>query len=572
MQIKSAKKKVQSLRIIIVGCGKVGHTLTEQLVREGHDITIVDTNERVVRDTTDVFDVMGIQGNGASLSVLKEAGLEEADLVIAVTGSDELNLLCCTIAKKAGGELAAIARVRNPDYSEELSYLRQQLGLSMIINPELEAAQEIARLLSRPQALTVSAFAKGHAELVRFKIPKGSILHGRRVMQLDDIFHFGYLVCAVENEGHVVIPDGSTMLHEGNDITILASSREAHHIFESIGMYQNSVKSCMIIGGGKSSYYLAKQLIEQKMEVKIIESNKERCDVLSTLLPEALVICGDGGDEELLKEEGIDSAEAFVPLTGLDEENILLTLFAKRVPGLKTITKINHITFNDVIDGLELGSVIYPKYITSEAIIAYVRARQNSIGSNVETLYHIFDNRVEAIEFRIGADAPVIGVPIMNLKLKDSLLIACINRGGKIIFPRGQDTIEPDDTIIIVTTTPASAISATFCAEGRKEREDEYKKHTLYSRMDSQYRGVADAPARCDGCVLSRGRGHCLRAGGGRLRGGRRAVDLQKAEKSGFLREGRLCLHRVGLDSDERVRLSAVYAHGRNSVVHRRAV
>ena len=213
-------------------------------------------------------------------------------------------------------------------------------------------------------------------------------------MQLDDIFQFGYLVCAVENEGHVVIPDGSTMLHEGNDITILASSREAHHIFESIGMYQNSVKSCMIIGGGKSSYYLAKQLIEQKMEVKIIE----------------------------------------------------------RVPGLKTITKINRITFNDVIDGLELGSVIYPKYITSEAIIAYVRARQNSIGSNVETLYHLFDNRAEAIEFRIGEDAPVIGVPIMNLKLKDSLLIACINRGGKIIFPRGQDTIEQDDTVIVVTT------------------------------------------------------------------------------------------------------------------------
>ena len=208
----------------------------------------------------------------------------------------------------------------------------------------------------------------------------------------------------------------------------------------------------MIIGGGKSSYYLAKQLIEQKMEVKIIESNKERCDVLSTLLPEALVICGDGGDEELLKEEGIGSAEAFVPLTGLDEENILLTLFAKRVPGLKTITKINRITFNDVIDGLELGSVIYPKYITSEAIIAYVRARQNSIGSNVETLYHLFDNRVEAIEFRVGEDAPVIGVPIMNLKLKDSLLIACINRAGRIIFPRGQDTIEQDDTVIIVTT------------------------------------------------------------------------------------------------------------------------
>ena len=437
--------------IIIVGCGKVGFTLVEQLSNEDHNIVVIDEKPEKVQYITDRLDVMGIVGNGINHKTLLEAGIATADLLIAVTGDDEKNLLCCVIAKKTG-HCQTIARVRNPDYSEELPYLRQQLGLSMIINPELEAAQEIARLLSRPQALTVSSFAKGHAELVRFKIPKGSILHGRRVMQLDDIFQFGYLVCAVENEGHVVIPDGSTMLHEGNDITILASSREAHHIFESIGMYQNSVKSCMIIGGGKSSYYLAKQLIEQKMEVKIIESNKARCDELSTLLPEALVICGDGGDEELLKEEGIGSAEAFVPLTGLDEENILLTLFAKRVPGLKTITKINRITFNDVIDGLELGSVIYPKYTTSEAIIAYVRARQNSIGSNVETLYHLFDNRAEAIEFRIGEDAPVIGVPIMNLKLKDSLLIACINRGGKIIFPRGQDTIEQDDTVIVVTT------------------------------------------------------------------------------------------------------------------------
>ena len=449
MQIKSAKKKVQSLRIIIVGCGKVGHTLTEQLVREGHDITIVDTNERVVRDTTDVFDVMGIQGNGASLSVLKEAGLEEADLVIAVTGSDELNLLCCTIAKKAGGELAAIARVRNPDYSEELSYLRQQLGLSMIINPELEAAQEIARLLSRPQALTVSAFAKGHAELVRFKIPKGSILHGRRVMQLDDIFHFGYLVCAVENEGHVVIPDGSTMLHEGNDITILASSREAHHIFESIGMYQNSVKSCMIIGGGKSSYYLAKQLIEQKMEVKIIESNKERCDVLSTLLPEALVICGDGGDEELLKEEGIDSAEAFVPLTGLDEENILLALHAGRHSRAKLFTKVNRVNFEEVIASMPIGKVIRPKQTTAELISQYTRAMQNSMGSNVETLHQL--DGAEALEFRVAAHH-LTGVPLQYMPIRPDVLLCCINRRGKRIIPRGHDVLHEGDTVIVVST------------------------------------------------------------------------------------------------------------------------
>ena len=449
MQIKSAKKKVQSLRIIIVGCGKVGHTLTEQLVREGHDITIVDTNERVVRDTTDVFDVMGIQGNGASLSVLKEAGLEEADLVIAVTGSDELNLLCCTIAKKAGGELAAIARVRNPDYSEELSYLRQQLGLSMIINPELEAAQEIARLLSRPQALTVSAFAKGHAELVRFKIPKGSILHGRRVMQLDDIFHFGYLVCAVENEGHVVIPDGSTMLHEGNDITILASSREAHHIFESIGMYQNSVKSCMIIGGGKSSYYLAKQLIEQKMEVKIIESNKERCDVLSTLLPEALVICGDGGDEELLKEEGIDSAEAFVPLTGLDEENILLSMHAGRHSKARLFTKVNRVNFEEVISQLPIGTIIRPKQTTAELIGQYTRAMQNSMGSNVETLHQL--GGAEALEFRVAAHH-LTGVPLQDMPIRPDVLLCCINRKGRRIIPRGRDELQEGDTVIVVST------------------------------------------------------------------------------------------------------------------------
>lgn len=234
----------------------MGYTLTEQLVREGHDITVVDTNERVISDVSDVFDVMGICGNGASHRVLMEAGLQNADLVIAVTGSDELNLLCCTIARKAGSDLAAIARVRNPDYSEELGYLRRQLGLSMIINPELEAAREIARLLSRPQALAVSAFAKGHAELVRFKIPEDSVLDGRSVLQLEDIFRFGYLVCAVERDGMVHIPDGSYMLHGGDDISILASARDVHRIFESIGMRSNAVHSCMIIGGGKASYYL----------------------------------------------------------------------------------------------------------------------------------------------------------------------------------------------------------------------------------------------------------------------------------------------------------------------------
>lgn len=451
MQNKAMNQSV-GMRIIIVGCGKVGHELIGRLVSEGHDITIVDTNAQVIRDTTEMYDVMGICGNGASLSVLMEAGLEEADLVIAVTGSDELNLLCCTIAKKAGGELAAIARVRNPDYAEELAYLRQQLGLSMIINPELEAAKEIARVLSSPQALSISRFAKGHAELVRFIIPEGNVLCGKNLMQLNDVFRFDYLVCAVEREGRVTIPGGSFMLKGGDDMTIIVASRDVHRVFESIDMRSEAVRSCMIIGGGKSSYYLGKLLLEQKMDVKIIEVNRARCEELDTLLPEATVICGDGSDEILLREEGIDSMEAFVPLTGMDEENILLTLFAKRIPGLKTITKINRITFNDVIEGLELGSVVYPKHITAETITAYVRARKNSIGSNVETLYHMFDDRVEAIEFHVQKDAPVIGIPLMDLQLKNNLLIACIHRSGKIIFPRGKNMIKPGDTVIVVTT------------------------------------------------------------------------------------------------------------------------
>ena len=439
------------MNIIIVGCGKVGHTLTEQLVREGHDITIIDTNESVIRDTTEVYDVMGICGNGASRRVLMDAGLENCDLFIAVTGSDELNLLCCTIAKKAGGEIAAIARVRNPDYSEELAYLRQQLGLSMIINPELEAAKEIARNLASPQALSISAFAKGHAELVRFKIPEGNVLCGKNLMQLSAVFRFNFLVGAVERNGEVTIPDGSFQLHGGDEITIITSARDVHRIFECINMRSEDIRSCMIIGGGRSSYYLAKLLLERKMEVKIIEAKKQRCEELDSLLPGAMVICGDGSDESLLREVGIENTEAFVPLTGLDEENILLTLFAKRIPGLKTITKINRITFKDVIEGLELGSVVYPKHIAAETILAYARARQNGMGSNVETLYHMFDNRVEAIEFHVQKDAEVVGIPLMELKTKDNLLIACIGRNGKVIFPRGQDMIKAGDTVIIVT-------------------------------------------------------------------------------------------------------------------------
>ena len=377
--------------------------------------------------------------------------MQDTDLVIAVTAHDEINLLSCLTARKASG-CHAIARVRDPQYVADLGFIRDELGISMAINPELSTARVVSRLMRFPSAIGVSTFARGRIELLDIRIPAESRLDGMAVCEVNPLLRTNVLLCMVRRGETTYIPKGDFILHTGDDVTVIIPPKEQKFFFDQVGVPSTPIKTAMLVGGGKIAFFLAKILLDSGISVKIIENRLERCEFLSEKLPAATVIHGDGTDRELLDEEGLSSCGAFVSLTGMDEENILLTLFAKRVPGLKTITKINRITFNDVIDGLELGSVIYPKYITSEAIIAYVRARQNSIGSNVETLYHIFDNRVEAIEFRIGADAPVIGVPIMNLKLKDSLLIACINRGGKIIFPRGQDTIEPDDTVIIVTT------------------------------------------------------------------------------------------------------------------------
>lgn len=451
---QAANKQVtskQGLSIIIVGCGKVGATLTEQLCREGHDIAVVDKNPSKVQALTDLYDVMGLVGNGASYSVQMEAGIENADLIIAVTDSDELNLLTCTVAKRVGN-CAAIARVRNPDYSDEINYLQERLELAMIINPELEAANEIARILYLPAALSVNTFARGHAEMVRIKIPEGNVLNGQSLAKLGQDIARDILVCVVERGSEVQIPGGNFILKSGDVASFIASPKASTEFLEKIGIQTHRVKDTLLIGGGKSSYYLAKQLLEVGVGVKIIENRQERCEELSVLLPKAVVINGDGANEELLKEEGLEHAEAFVPLTGIDEENILLTLHAREVSNAKVITKINRINFHDVLARLELGSVVYPKYITAEAIIAYVRALTASMNSNVETLYHMFDHRVEAIEFRVRKESGLTDKPLKELALKNSLLIACINRNGRIIIPGGNDWIQTGDTVIIVTT------------------------------------------------------------------------------------------------------------------------
>lgn len=444
-------KDVQGLSIIIVGCGKVGSTLIEQLSREGHDITVIDKNAQKIQELTNLYDIMGIVGNGASYSTQMEAGIEETDLIIAVTESDELNLLCCTVAKRVGN-CAAIARVRTPDYSKEVNYLREKLGLAMIINPELEAAKEMARILYLPTTLEVNSFAHGQAELIKFKIPEGNVLDGVEIMSLGRNISTKVLICTVERDGEVYIPSGNTKLHKDDVISVVASRKLVKSFLEDIGFKTKRVRDTMIIGGGKAAYYLAVQLLHMGISVKIIESNRERCEELSALLPKAIIINGDGTDEELLKEEGIEETQSFVPLTGIDEENIMLTLYARQVSDAKVITKLNRIQFRDVIGQLDLGSVIYPRYITSEAIIAYVRAKKDSKNSNIETLYHMFNHRVEAIEFLVEKKSEVTDIPLMDLSLKKNLLISFINRNGTIIIPGGNDCIKVGDTVMIVTT------------------------------------------------------------------------------------------------------------------------
>ena len=439
------------MQIIIVGCGNVGATLTEQLSKEGHNITVIDVDGRIVEAVANQYDVMGVVGNGASFSVQNEAGIEEADLMIAVTTSDELNMLSCLIARKAGG-CSTIARVRNPIYNKEISFIKEELGLSMVINPEYAAACEIARLLKFPSAIKVDTFAKGRVELLKCKINEGSVLHGRPLTYLSAGLHCEVLICTVQRGDEVFIPDGNFVLQEKDVISVVASSRKANDFFKKIGMATNRIRTCMIIGGGETTYYLAKQLLSMGIGIKIIEQSKERCNELSELLPQAMVICGDGTERNLLQEEGLPKVHSFVSWTSMDEENIMLSLYAKSISNAKTITKVHRIDYDKIIDSLDLGSVLYPKNITADYILQYVRAMQNSIGSNVETLYQLIEGKVEALEFRVNEQSRLVGVPLKELQLKDNLLIACINRKGVVITPGGQDSIQMGDTVVVVTT------------------------------------------------------------------------------------------------------------------------
>ena len=444
--------QIRPLKIIIVGAGNVGRTLVEQLTREGNDITIIDKDARRVAEIANLYDVLGIVGNGATVNIQMEADISNADLFIAVTDSDELNLLCCTMAKRSGN-CSTIARVRSPEYSEDIDYLRTQLGLAMIINPDLEMAVETARLFYLPDALEISSFAHGQAELIKFRVPEGNVLDGARISDFAKNDNANILICAVQRSGNVTIPNGNFIIHNGDIVSFVMPRKKNNTVlFKHIGFGTSQVKNALIVGGGRSSYYLTKLLIKAGIHVTIIEADHDRCELLTELLPEAVIINGDGTNEELLKEEGLSTVDSFVALTNIDEQNIFLTLHAKMSSNTKVITKIKRTNFKDVIGTLDLGSVIYPRLITAERIIAYARAKRASLlNSEIDTLYHMYDN-VEATEFRVTTESKVTNNPLRSMKLKDNLMISFINRNGRVFLPTGNDTIQVGDTVMVVTS------------------------------------------------------------------------------------------------------------------------
>ena len=402
------------MNIIILGSGKVGRTLAEQLSNEVHNIVMVDIIAKNVQDISEDADIMGVLGNASSINTLLDAGIETADILIAVTGSDELNLLCCLIAKKVS-KCHTIASVRNPVYGKEIGFIKERLGISMIINPEQAAAIEISRLLRFPSAIKIDTFAKGRVELLKFKVKPEFHLDQMTVMEVAERYKNSILICAVERGDEVYIPSGNFVLKDNDIISIIASPVNSALFFKRIGIHTHQVKSTMIVGGSTLSYYLAKLLLAMKIRVLIVEANKDSCEQLSELLPDATIINGDGTDKNLLLEEGLTRVESFVTLTNLDEENILLALFAKKNSNAKLVSKVNRIAFDDIIEGLDIGSVIYPKYLTADYILQYVRAMQNSIGSNVETLYQILDNKAEALEFSVHEDCPFLNLSLIHI-------------------------------------------------------------------------------------------------------------------------------------------------------------
>ena len=438
------------MKIIITGCGKIGVAAIESLVNEGHDVIAIDNRLEVINEIRDVYDVMCICANGADFNTLNEAGIDGADMFIAVTDSDELNMLSCIIAKKMGAK-HTVARVRNPEYNDKnLGYIKQQIELSLILNPEYLVAQEIFNILKFPAAVNVETFSRRNFEMAELLLRDNSAIIGMSLMELRKKFQANYLICVVQRGEDVFIPDGNFVLQSGDRIGITADPNEIQKLLKMLGILQKSVRDVMILGGGRIAYYLSKLLIASGNSVKIIDKDRARCEILSDLLPKARIVNGDGTDQNLLLEEGLDSSDSFVALTGMDEENILISIFAQTKQVKKVIAKVNGTELSDMAEKLGLDCVVTPKLTVSGIISRYARAIANSAGSNVETLYKLMDGKVEAAEFNVASDFEYMEIPIKELKIRKNILIAGIIRKRKAIIPSGDDVIKAGDKVIVI--------------------------------------------------------------------------------------------------------------------------
>ncbi len=438
------------MNIIIVGNGKVGHSLTKQLAGEGHDVVVIDKNPKVVETVINEFDVMGICGNGASCEIQRQAGVAKADLLIAATQTDELNILCCMLAKKMGTR-HSIARVRTPEYSKQMDFMQSNFGISMLVNPEFVAADEISRILRFPSAIKLEPFANGRVELAEIAIGDDNELIGKPVHIIHERYRVRVLVCAVKRGDEAIIPNGDFVIKKGDRIYVTASRPELVSFMRALGLYRSRTRRVMIAGGGKVGYYLAKQMVETtNCKVKIIEEDPARALELSEALPKAEVICGDATEHELMAEQGLEQQDAFVALMGHDEENAIISMYAMSKQVGKVITKASRIS-SDVLGSIGLDSVVSVKELATDRILRYVRALHNSEGA-VRTLYRIVDGKAEALEFSVPNDFAHIGTTFRELKIKKNVLIACILRKNKVVFPGGDDCMERGDTVIVVSS------------------------------------------------------------------------------------------------------------------------
>ena len=439
------------MNIIISGCGKVGKMLAANLHREGHNVTVVDTDTTKLKSFTTKYDIMGVSGNCATHNTLEEAGIKEADLMIAVTGSDELNMLSCVLANRYGTR--TIARVRNPAYFDDANYLKDELGLAMIINPEYTTAKEIAGILSFPSAISIEPFMGGKVEILKFRLPEGNRLVGMTVKDAAMALKLKVLLAVVERGDEAYIPGGDFTFEERDVVSVVTTHRTAISFFKKINLDIQSAKSTMILGGGQATHYLLEMLENSGTNVKVVEKDYDVCAAYANEFVFATIINADPSDKDVLREEGIERAEAFVSLVEKDEDNILLSFFAKNAGTKKVITRINRIDYDDIIDRFDIDSIIYPKDITLGIVTRYVRGMTSTRGSGMRSLYNLIPGVVEAAEFSITEESELVGSPLFQLgaKLKQDVLIAAIRRGGSIILPRGGDSILVGDSVIVIT-------------------------------------------------------------------------------------------------------------------------